>query len=94
MKTEKTLDQLLAEIEQRAKEAREVYDQAGENRSIALANYTMGEEYIQDIPKLLAVVKKLEDENSRLKSLIEELRIQYLHDAEIMFEMGKKAGIS
>ena len=53
----KDINDSLDTIMARADEAIEHYDNAGENREIALANYTMGEEYCEDIPKLVGALK-------------------------------------
>lgn len=58
-----TIQDRLSEIEESASKAREVYDMLSpEHRYIALANYTMGEEYIADVPKLVKALRCALDE--------------------------------
>jgi len=53
----KTLNEYLEQVEKRVSDATECYDGAGENREIAMANYTMGDEYVADVPTLIKMLR-------------------------------------
>lgn len=87
----------LKEIRERLEAAKEIYENAGENIEIVKANYTMGDEYLDDVSRLLKVVEVLWDaiediKQARFKLLDGEFLDGDFHNVVIdKFEAQQKA---
>lgn len=56
------LDEYLTQVKQRADEAKKLYSNYGsENLTIVQANYNMSQKYVDDVPRLLAIIEVIRE---------------------------------
>jgi hypothetical protein len=56
-----TIEERLNQFTHKANDTKQAYDEAGEYREIAMANLSMGNDYIEDVPKLAEALRIAEE---------------------------------